>query len=242
MLRDDDRGEYAPTLTIGQRWLWECYQEDIAAVAALAGKAHIDLLHLGDIIQGLQYFDGLSVTRFADQIAIGKANVVPWDSIKGLKRRYIVSGTAAHDCEGAAGELVASLWGAEPLDHGLLDVGGVLIDAAHHGPAAGIREWTRGNIARLYLLDRMMTDDPPARVYLRAHRHDYIRETVTRRGITADIIISPSYQLPGAYARQVAQSPSAAVCGMVALVIDGGRLADVVSMTHKVDLRRRVTI
>jgi hypothetical protein len=209
----------------------------------LADGDPVEVVHLGDVIQGLRFIDGLSNSRFADQIAIASANGAPWWDWENVQSVTVVSGTGVHEGgEGSAGELVATLWKAASIQHGLLDVDGVLLDVAHHGPAVGIREWTRGNIARLYLLDRMMTDDPPARVYLRAHRHEPVWATQHRGDVTADVIVTPAYQLPSAYVRQVAQSPSAAVCGMVALEIEDGQLIDVRRLTHRVDLRRRVTL
>lgn len=209
----------------------------------LADGDPVDVLHLGDICQGLRFIDGLSQSRFADQLAVAAANADPWRCWENIQSMSMISGTSVHEGgEGSAGELVASLWGAAYHQHALLDVDGVMIDAAHHGPAAGIREWTKGNIARLYLLDRLLTDDPPARVYLRAHRHEPVWATQHRGDVTADLLITPAYQLPSAYVRQVAQSPSAAVCGMLALEIRDGDLAGVHRMTHRVDLRRRVTL
>ena len=230
-------------MTLGQRWLWDCYEQDILSVMELADGDPVDVIHLGDIIQGLRFIDGLNQSRFADQIAIASANGAPWWCWENLNSVTVVSGTGVHEGgEGSAGEIVATLWQAAGIQHGLLNVDGVLIDVAHHGPAAGIREWTRGNIARLYLLDRMLTDDPPARVYLRAHRHEPVWATQHRGDVTADLIVTPAYQLPSAYVRQVAQSPSAAVCGMIALEVEDGQLIDVHRMTHRVDLRRRVTL
>ena len=209
----------------------------------LADGDLVDVIHLGDIIQGLRFIDGLNQSRFADQIAIASANGAPWWIWPNINSVTVVSGTGVHEGgEGSAGELVATLWQAAGIQHGLLDIDGVLIDVAHHGPAAGIREWTRGNIARLYLLDRMMTDDPPARVYLRAHRHEPVWATQHRGDVTADLLVTPAYQLPSAYVRQVAQSPSAAVCGLIALEVTDGQLTGVQRYTHRVDLRRRVTL
>lgn len=242
-LHDDDRGDYHPTLTLGQRWLWDCYEQDILSVMELASGDPVDVVHLGDIIQGLRFLDGLAESRFADQIAIAAANGTPWLCWENISSVTVVSGTGVHEGgEGSAGELVAALWHAGSIQHGLLDVDGVLIDVAHHGPAAGIREWTRGNVARLYLLDRMMTDDPPARVYLRAHRHEPVWVTQHLDDVTADLLVTPAYQLPSAYVRQVMQSPSAAVCGMIALEIRDGELAGVNRFTHRVDLRKRVAL
>jgi hypothetical protein len=110
------------------------------------------------------------------------------------------------------------------------------------GLTPGIRVWTRGNVARHYLRTRLLSDDPPARVYLRAHRHEPVWVTQHRGDVTADLLVTPAYQLPSAYVRQVAQSPSAAVCGMIALVIQDGELAGVHRFTHRVDLRKRVTL
>ena len=241
-MRDDDRGEYSPTLTLGQRWLWDCYEADVLAVMEIADGDPVDVIHIGDIAQGIRFIDGLSQSRFVDQLAIAAANGKPWWMFENVNSVTIVSGTGVHEGgEGSAGQLVATLWQADFVDHALLDIDGLALDVAHHGPGTGIRQWTSGNVARFYLRDRLMRDDPPARVYLRAHRHDYIRETVYVPA-TADILVSPAYQLPSPYVRQVAQSPSAAICGMVALEIDDGRLVDVWPLLHRVDLRKRVTL
>ena len=242
LLRDDDRGEYHPTLTLGQQWLWDCYERDVLSVMELANGSPVDVLPLGDIVQGLRFIDGLAQSRFADQLAIAAANSEPWWVHDNVQSVTIVSGTGVHEGgEGSAAELVATLWQAQIVDHALLNVDGLTLDVAHHGPSTGIRQWTSGNVARFYLRDRIMRDDPPARVYLRAHRHDYIRETVYVPA-TADIVVTPAYQLPTAYVRQTTQSPSAAICGMLALEIVDGRLVEVWPMIHKVDLRKRVML
>ena len=208
----------------------------------LADGDPVDVIHLGDIAQGLKYMDGVSQTRFADQIAIASANGQPWWIWPNINSVTLISGTSVHEGgEGSAGDLVAGLWGGGFASQELVEIDGTLFDIAHHGPHPGIREWTSGNQARYYLRNCLLVDDPPARVYLRAHRHDYIRETLYRPQ-TADIIIVPSYQLPSSYVRQVMQSPSAAICGMVALEVEDGRLIDVLPLTHKIDLRKRVTL
>ena len=244
-LTDDDRGEYAPTLTIGQRWLWDAYTAAIDGVLALAGKSRVDVVHNGDVCQGTRYPDGLMTTRLADHLAIAAANMAPWFTHKGVKSLTLVSGTGAHDFgEGSAEEAVACMLGrnVQMVSHPLLDVDGLSVDVAHHGPHTGIRAWTEGNVARLYLLDRLMRDDPPADVYVRSHRHDYVRVTLHGRYGTADLLVTPSWQLPGSYVRQVTQSASAVVCGLVALEVVDGRLAGVHPFTDKVDLRKRVTL
>jgi len=88
----------------------------------------------------------------------------------------------------------------------------------------------------------MLTDDPAARVYLRAHRHEPVWATQHRGDVTADLLVTPAYQLPSAYVRQVVQSPSAAVCGLVALEIRDGEFMGVQRYFHKVDLRRRMKL
>ena len=208
-----------------------------------AGDDRVDVLHLGDICQGLKFIDGISQGRFADQLAVAQANAEPWRAFPNVQSMTIISGTSVHEGgEGSAGELVASLWGATFYQHALLDIDGLLIDAAHHGPATGIRVWTRGNVARHYLRTRLLSDDPPARVYLRAHRHDYVRETLYEASGTADLIVTPAYQIPSAYVLQTMQSPSAVACGMIALEVTDGRLTDVRDFVRTEDLRRRVTL
>lgn len=246
LLPDDDRGDYSPTLTPGQRMLWEWYTDALSRVLSLAGRSQVHVIHNGDVCQGTRYGDGLMSNRIADHLRIAAANMAPWMAQSQVKSLRLVTGTGAHDFgEGTAEETVAQMLGKRVslAYHDLIDAGGgYLIDVAHHGPHTGIREWTRGNVARLYLMDRLLADDPPAHLYARAHRHDSIRVAVYRNHVMHNLIVTPSWQLPGGYVSQVAQSPSVIRCGLWALELVDGGLVDAHEYLYTMDLRRRVTL
>ena len=243
-LTDDDRGEYAPTLTPGQHWLWDTYMTAFEAVLSLAGKSRIDVIHNGDICQGAKHPEGNLSTRMADHLSIAAANMAPWLADKRVKSLMLLTGTSAHDFgEGSAEIAVARTLGKQVrlCWHARIDVNGYVIDAAHHGPHPGIYEWTSGAVARRYLLNRVMKERYPRDLYLRSHYHEFIRETIYRPR-RADIVITPSMQLPGAYVAQVTRQISEVYCGIVALEIIDGRLAEVYPFGDEIDLTEKVTL
>lgn len=154
---------YKPKLTATQEYLWECYSGDVRDVRLLANGDPIILVHTGDMGHGSKYPHQLMFQAEADQAAICVKNFEPWYRLSNLKVVRLLWGTAAHNYgEASLERLVAAQLRAlypnvdtQTVRHSLLKPGGMLVDCAHHGPHPGSREWLKGNVARLYLRDRI---------------------------------------------------------------------------------------
>ena len=254
----DDTGPeprtWTPTQTAIQAWLWECYQNDIASVTALAGKSKIVLVHNGDLTWGVRYPECAVSGRAADQYSIALANLEPWYALRNLAKVVLVQGTGSHEFgEGSSpivvgGELAKRYKRVTTIctRHGLLDVDGAGVDVAHHGPTPGGRSWLTGNQLRYYTRSVMIDDillgnEPPAAI-VRAHYHTGIRETVREGGHVCEAFVLPSYCGMTHYAVQVTRSAYLLSCGLVALEFVDGALREVYPFWRSVDLRQREAV
>lgn len=245
---------YTPELTASQKYLWEKYTKDIDSVKRLAGKDEIVVIHNGDINHGNKYMDGLVSTRISDQIRIGVANMFPWLRLKSVKTMRLACGTGAHDFgEGSAEYIIASILKETfkkdviGLYHGLATIAGLRTDYAHHRTSAGIRNWLRGNIFRLYIKSQMMDEldagDTPPDIIAGAHFHTKVEETVTlfrngKRYITRGIV-TPSYSLINPHARQVTKSKYKIGIGLAAFEIINSKILDLHWFDRTVDIRTK---
>jgi hypothetical protein len=184
--------------------------------------------------------------RMADHLAIAAANMAPWLALPRCKSLTLVTGTGAHDFgEGSAEEAVSQYIGSKQVRlawHDLIDIDGLLIDVAHHGPHPGTRSWTEGSVARFYLRSCLYKEHPPADVYLRGHYHEMVRVPLWHEHKMHNLLISPAWQWPGPHSIQVTQSRASISCGMWALEIVGGRLVEIHELWEEKDLRRRVKL
>lgn len=246
VLIDDAGAPWVPNLGATQAtFLWPSYETALLEVLSLADGDPITLIHNGDICQGDRHGPLIS-PLLADQVTIALANLEPWFTLGHIERLYLLNGTEAHDYSGGSAERMVGKALAERVDvrycaHLLLDVGQQEIDIAHHGPHPGRRKWLEGNIARFYLRDRMLGEigrgrTPPA-LYVRAHRHQPIDETLSMYGRTSRIMIVPSWQAAGQYVRAVAQSLPHICCGMAAVEVLDGRIAQVHKYVYEIDIR-----
>jgi len=256
---DGEADEFTPALTATQRWLWECYQQDIESVRELAGNDAIVVVHNGDLTWGLKFPEGVvSFTPFG-QTSIALWNMRPWLDLPNLRAMRFIHGTASHEFgQGSTSlavahelELLASASGLETnigaRRHSLLSIDWVSFDCAHHGPSAGMRQWTTGNQLRYYLKslmnDEIVRHREPPRVTVRSHYHTYCRETV-RIGTEyeSDIVVTPAYCGMSHYAVQATRSAYLQGCGMVAFEIVDGRLRDIRPFVRTLDLRTEEAI
>lgn len=242
---------YKPKLSSSQVFLWRHYQDSIAKIMTLAGDDELFLIHNGDLTHGNKHASTLVSNRIGDQILIGQANMEPWYAAPTLKTVRMIVGTEAHNFGKGSSELLATKYlhdvhpnvDTSAAYHSLLSIKGVLIDAAHHGPYPGSREWLRGNVARFYLRDMvmkaLMRGKEPARIVLRAHYHSYVRETLYAGGKEYSLIVTPSYSMLGDYSHQAARSPEEVTVGMVALEIIDGELVKVHELMETLDIRTK---
>jgi hypothetical protein len=250
---------YHPSLTATQRYLWDCYQEDLCELAALADDDPVMLVHNGDITQGATYPEHLVDETEAAQVEIAAWNLLPWLELPNLKALRIIHGTQSHEFgRGSAARLVVARLRSEragldiaDMRHALFSVDGVLVDVAHHGPSPGIRNWTNGNQLRYYLrslmLDAIAAGQEPPRVVVRGHFHEYVREwlaftTAPPRDYEADILMVPGYTMLSHYAVQATRSASTQACGLVALEVVDGRLAGIHPFWRRLDLRTKESL
>lgn len=255
---EDEHGElvaWTPQLTAYQTYLWEVYQKCLAQVKALAGTDPVIVLHNGDATQGNKYPQQLVSTREADHVLIWVENLRPWfTSGFNLEAVRIVKGTAAHNQgEGSSEMLIAAqLQAAYPaadlkcLYHGLLIVAEHFkLDYAHHGAGAGIRDWTKGNVARFYLRDMITREwkagNFPPQVVLRAHYHQWLevieKETLRGQDYTFRFILLPSLCGLGEHGAQVTRSAFAITNGLVVFELDDSHLRRVIPLIETVDIR-----
>jgi hypothetical protein len=201
----------------------------------------------GDITQGKRHPEQLVTTSIANQFLIAEGVLDPWfEQVPGLELIRFAFGTASHIFnEGTSPVLVSALLEGKHADvdigvvhHGLLDVMGVRVDYAHHGPSQGIREWTKGNQLRYYLKSIMSGalkngEKPPDAVF-RSHYHyphreiytEYLSEQGRPKTIEGRIYLTPSMVGMNDYAYQATRSGSSIYNGFMVLEIVDGRIVD----------------
>jgi hypothetical protein len=131
--------------------------------------------------------------------------------------------------------------------HSLINFNGVTCDISHHGPPAGRRVWLEGNEARYYLRSLMTTElmagRIPPRLVIRAHFHQYIKETVSLmvdgKEIESTIVICPSMCLLDDYARKAVKSPHIISVGGLLFETINGKLTDISVKIRTLDVRTK---
>lgn len=255
-LEKDETGsyqQYTPKPTAFQEWLTSIHDRTLELAKNMSKGDEIVLIINGDITHGNKYPEQLVSTSIANQILIAINNMQPWLALDNLSTFRITVGTAAHNFkENTAEILVADSLAREHRDknirvlhHGLANIGGALIDYAHHGPHPGSRYWLSGNIARLYARSIIMSEiasgkTPPALI-VRGHYHTFIHEIVS--SYLGDVIrntamvIMPSMCGLSDHAQQASQSSSRVMCGMMIFEIIDGKIVDTVPVIETVDNR-----
>lgn len=233
-----------------QAYLWhDVWLPGIQGVNELADGCPVGLIVNGDITHGKRHPEQLVTTSTANQFLIAEACLTPWvRAIRQLSLVRFAFGTASHIFEeGTSPVLVSRLFREKypridvgVVRHGLLDVLGVRIDYAHHGPSQGIREWTKGNQLRYYLKSVMSGhlkngQDPPDAVF-RSHYHYPHREMVSEfvtgetpgrpRTVESRIYLTPSMCGMNDYAYQATRSNSNIYNGFMVLEVENGRIVD----------------
>lgn len=257
----DDEGERVfagyrnPELRPIQKRLWKWHTQDLENITNLANGDPLIWLEMGDLTQGNVFKDDLAVNNLSEQWFISFWNTKPLLEMPNVKAMYIARGTGVHVWGEGSTEtmLTAYLKISYPgikmaiTDHWLLNVDGFLVDMAHHGPGAGMRNWTRGNAFSLYAKSVMMDDidlgNPVADVLVRGHKHEftYCRpiHQVKNKIWEMPAFITPPYCFIGSHAQKVMNSPSFMGVGMLALEVVNGKLHDFHPFTHFVDLRAK---
>lgn len=237
-------------LNEAQAYLWQLYNNSLEYAKRFVGRDECFIIHDGDITQGTKRPKELVSARMADHVLI--AQKIAEHTIEyfgnNLKAMKIARGTGSHVFEEGSSEiLLADMLGKQyphlgikSVYHGELEVAGVKIDYAHHGPGPGSRSWLMGNELRYYLRDRMMqsmlSGTQPANVYIRGHFHTYRHEMLEVGSTTGHAVLLPSMCLLDDFSRQVARSPQYVVNGIVLVEIVDNRI-NIIPLTNTLDFR-----
>lgn len=242
---------YSPEQTASQVYLWDLYQGYIQRVMEIAGRDDVIVLHVGDVCQGNKYPVGLVTTRLADQVLIAASNLSEWLKHSQVKSVRLLASTGSHAFGEASADILVSemlkqrypLVNIDMAYHVLLDVAGVMMDCAHHGPYPGSREWLRGNVAQLYLRDLMFREvvngATPPKIVVRAHYHSFVRVESEVGPHRSTLFVLPSFTLLGDYAHQAARSPDRVSNGLLALEICDGEVVREHRLIQTIDIRTR---
>lgn len=246
--------EYFPiTPTPFQVYVWAVYEKQIARAIEIADGDDLVVFTGGDLCQGVYFPRYLISSRLSDQIQIAMANLQPWLKLKNLKAMRFVKGTGYHEFgEGSAAILINDFVKAKRPDintetyfHGLINVRGVTVDAAHKGANEGSRKWLSGNNPRLYTQSIMMNDlefgrRPPDIVW-RNHYHQYIRTPVILfwGGVEYETqyVLTPSFQGKDEWTRDAIKNYPILHNGMVAIEIEKGHICRIHPLIEILDLR-----
>jgi hypothetical protein len=250
--------EYHPDLIDFQEYLWEIHQKHVKETQKLAGKDEIIVFDNGDTTAGNKYPHEQVSTRISDQFDIAAWNLRPWLELKNVKTVRIAKGTGAHTFGEGSSEIALQriLKGWYPrkdiktVYHGLAKIAGILVDYAHHGPGVGIRNWLRGNIARLYLKslieDELDLGNVPPDLVIRGHFHDYVEEYVIKyfkgKRYKTQLNVLPSYCGIDDHARQITKSKYVLRHGMVCYEIIDGKILDTHPLLETLDIRTKETL
>lgn len=239
---------YTPQLRAVQDWLWhDVYLPGLEKAKAEILQEPVTVLALGDPTHGVKRMQELVTTRLSDQVEIAVSNMDPIYKTLNVERYVGVIGTGSHEFEeGAASYLVGKRLEAKtgkPVEtclHLLATIGGLSIDASHHGPTPGTRLWLHGNQARYYLTDHYLSEkEARANVYVRAHYHSPVWESIKDDDWREyHIFITPPMCTPGVWTRQATRSIASVTAGMILLTIERQRIIPM-KLTKKVDLRSK---
>lgn len=241
---------WTPEMTTTQEWLWSVYSECAQELQDFAGKDEIIVGHLGDVTNGDKHGGNIPDTTLEDQRIIACANLQVLLDIKNVTKMRIMRGTEAHVPDSAEARVAhwLSVKTGKDVDcanHSRYIIDQEIIDAAHHGPYPGSRDWLKGNVALYHLRDRIYRDRrsgiTPATVYGRGHYHQFVHVTLNEvwheKYHPHHLIITPSFSGLDDYVRKVAKSPPILESGFVVLEFIDDYLTSIHPIIRSIDLR-----
>ena len=264
VLLDENDDPWIPSLTASQEKIYEVFTRANENMLRLAGKDPVYVYHLGDVTHGNHHHDKeLTSTRMSDHVEIAISNMSPFLHMKQVKCLLLIKGTGSHEFGQASSTVLVAKHlkelfknkHVEAIGHALVRTeDGLLLDLAHHGPGAGVRNWTKGNVLRLYvrsmMVDLLQSGREVPNLVARAHFHQYTTETVNVRanGTTnkTEGLILPSFSFLDDYARKSAKSPGKVTVGCVIAEVVDGRIIKIhdeePDWMETVELRKEISL
>jgi len=237
-----------------QQTLWKLYTDHIDELFYIVGDDKLGITHLGDAQQGTKYMDGLVFNEEGQQTILVVNNWAPFFGYK-KKPDFIrhVWGTPSHRFGSNSIPMIIhrNLKMMYPrvdiktYRHGLMELNGMLFDVAHKRAGPGIRNWTEGNVFRLYcqslLEDELDDGNTPPVLVVGSHYHTRVEVVYVKfyQGMKHKItgIIVPSYQMMTNFAHDKTQSKHKLITGMAVVEIINGKIHDVIWLVQESDLR-----
>lgn len=223
-----------------QKYLWNLLRKGKDEVKYLAGSDKVHLFFGGDPVNGdAKGWDGNFTNSETNQTAVATDVIDDWVREKWIASVRLASSTARHVFNDKSAdysilrELRRRNKGKDMrlVRHGKSNVGGAIVDFAHHGPLGeSIRDWLDGRQMRYYLDDlfykslRYETDLPT--IVLRGHVHTRSEEWAIKfmgdKRLKMLGCTLPSMQLLTDYAEKVTRSEEWVTNGVLAIeVIEG---------------------
>ena len=240
----DDGGEYKQTKL--QAEAWKFWDKDFwPYVWKQAQSRKTILVFNGDLVDG----DHHATNQIWTKSVFEQVRVATDILVKHTERAdasYIVRGTAAHvQPSGTAEEAIAQKVkstrvggapvGARSIYHLMLNVYGVEMNIAHHGPNPGRRIWTHGNELRSYtrtiVLDGLISRGRgekvvPPDVLIRSHVHRKVQETCNDYGHVCLSFVTPAWQRKTEYAHSIVSHEDISDVGGLIIDIDDGEITN----------------
>ncbi len=240
-----------------QRFLYECYRQDLIWLHKLAAGRPIDIKINGDITQGRKYVREWVSTRESDQFDIAFYFLKMLLELPTVATFGFVAGTGSHEMDEMTAPIVLrSRLQAEtdiPIkiaNHSLTTINGTSWDIAHHGPIPGSRRWLEGNGLRWYMNDMQQREldlgrEPP-RWVVRSHYHTMAKATSDYRKATklykTEGVLTPGYTGMDGYGHQATRSKYEVHVGCVAWEIDANGHTRLHPKFRIIDTRHREVI
>lgn len=230
-----------------QRWLRQCWRDLHEFVTGLetAGDGKHWLIVNGETSDGDHHNTGQIHSRNpADMIKTAVDLLEPL--AEWADHRFFTRGTEVHS--GGAGyldELVARDLGGE-MDqerntyswwHLLANIGGLILDVAHHPPSGSSRPWTKGNpantLAAVTTMEYAQRRERVPDIVIRGHIHKY---GDSGSNYPCRAIITPAWQLATAYSHRRFAGQLSDIGGVILIIEDG--VATVIP--HLFPIKRRM--
>lgn len=223
----DDGGEYRASKEQLEIWeKWEVFQDK---VKKLAGKRPIISVVNGDLVEG-NHHHSTQIQSENPSVQIDIAEQSLNRLARMSKKLFVVRGTETHSGQSASWEeSIARKIGATGNPVGLsswwilpLDVGGVMMDFAHHGRVGGL-PWTRPNgsvsLAAQTIIHYVERGKWPPKLVFRSHFHQYVDTYKAFKSIR--LIGTPCWQNPTAYVYKRSPGVQSDIGGVI-IECDGG--------------------
>lgn len=203
----EDGGRYMPNAA--QVWLWKRYSDILARVRELRKRrVHVVTIFMGEFVDG-RHHETTQLASQAPEIQAAAAIDVFQPLATMSHELYVLRGTDAHSGHGAATDYaigrelgaVRDVTGQAAFYELRLDVGGVLIDAAHHISGGGDDVRLYGNAIKRETA-AMLFEQPAINIVLRGHVHRYA-DTGDAFGLTRWGMVTPAWQLKTSFTHRV---------------------------------------